>query len=295
MSRIDQALRLAAHDDPTDTTTSGGTTDAVFAPAWDVEANGHRPSVSGTEIPAAPLLVEETSPAIRGFSSAWRERLATGPDGDRALLEQFRRLAATLHQGQTANGLRSVMVTSAAPADGKTLTAVNLALVLSGSYRRRVLLVDADLRRPCIANVADATTALGLSEALKARTEQKLALLQLTPRLTLLPAGRPDPDPIGGLTSARMKRILQEAVARFDWVILDAPPIGGMADATLLAEMVDGALFVLRAGHTQHSIVKSAIESLGRDRIIGVVLNGCGRVETDYYDRYYTEGVPART
>lgn len=262
----------------------------MFSSAWDVQETDRDPLGTNDSDTTAMLLAEEISPAIHGFSGKWRERLAIDSSADRALLEQFRRLAATLHQGQTTNGLRSLMVTSAAPGDGKTMTALNLALVLSESYRRRVLLIDADLRRPAIANIADVTTSLGLSEALKARSEQKLAILQLTPRLTLLPAGRPDPDPLGGLTSPRMRRILQEAEARFDWVILDVPPVGPMADATLLGEMVDGTLFVVRAGRTQYPIVKKAIEALGRERILGVVLNGCETISSQHYDRYYTDG-----
>jgi Mrp family chromosome partitioning ATPase len=83
------------------------------------------------------------------------------------------------------------MVTSASPGDGKTLTAVNLALVLAESYRFRVLLVDADLRRPSIQTVVDVGHGSGLSECLRSPVEQKLALIALTPNLTLLPAGQP--------------------------------------------------------------------------------------------------------
>ena len=100
----------------------------------------------------------------------------------------------------------------------------------------------------------------------------------------LLPAGRPDPDPIGGLTSARMRSILDEAAARFDWVILDAPPMGPMADANLLASMVDGAVFVVRSGRTHHQAAQRAIEALGRERILGVVLNGVEKMPSEQYE-----------
>jgi capsular exopolysaccharide synthesis family protein len=170
------------------------------------------------------------------------------------------------------------------------LTAVNLALVLSESYRRRVLLIDADLRRPSLGNLADVASGTGLTEALKAPTDQRVGVLQLTPHLTLLPAGRPDPDPMEGLTSQRMRAILADAAARFDWVILDAPPIGPVADASLLTQMVDGALFVVRAAHTQHDAVKKAVETLGRERVLGVVLNAVEDMSGDggYYAGYQT-------
>jgi capsular exopolysaccharide synthesis family protein len=226
-------------------------------------------------------------PSQISLSRVWRERLATSPDANPVLVEQFRRLAATLHHAQSGSGIRVIMLTSASPNDGKTLTAVNLALVLSESYRRRVLLIDADLRRPSLGNLAEVTDAPGLSDALKSTTEQKLAVLQVTPTLMLLPAGRPDPDPMGGLTSARMRHILEEAAGRFDWVILDAPPMGPMADASLLSQMVDGAVFVVRAGQTQHPAVQRAIDALGRERILGVVLNAVEHMPSEQYEYNY--------
>ena len=107
-------------------------------------------------MPAWPVLEPETSdheqvPAERvSVSTEWRNRMATGPGGDRAMIEQFTRLAATLHHARKTDGLKTVMVTSATPGDGKTFTACNLAYVLAETYGYRVLLVDADLRRPSI-------------------------------------------------------------------------------------------------------------------------------------------------
>jgi Mrp family chromosome partitioning ATPase len=130
---------------------------------------------------------------------------------------------------------------------------------------------------------------LGLSETLQATGEQKLALLTVSPTLTLLPAGRPVPDPIGVLTSARMRAILDEASARFDWVVLDAPPVGPLADARLLTEMVQATLLVIRSGRTQYAQVQKAVEAIGRERILGVVLNGVEDVSYDGYE-YYAPG-----
>lgn len=226
------------------------------------------------------------------FSTQWRERLAGGPEGNPELIEQFRRLAATLHHAHLNNGLRSVMVTSALQGDGKTLTSVNLALVLAESYRYRVLLVDADLRRPSIPSVVDLGKGSGLSEALRASTDQRLALVPITPRLTLLPAGQPISNSIEALTSPRMRQILEEAESQFDWVILDAPPVGPTTDARILTQMVGGALFVIQAARTPYADVKKALDALGRDQIIGVVLNG---VETSSSDEYHYGSVaPSR-
>lgn len=304
MSRIDQALKRAGTRGPGATVPSN---EQAFVSPWSVPAEEPSPNPAVVPAPApprvaipdapvqvqAPTVVDEPSAEagiephrVVSFGSKWRERLATSPEADPAFVEQFRRLAGTLHRSQAATGIRILMVTSATPDDGKTLTALNLALVLSESYHRRVLLIDADLRRPSLGRAAELTGAPGLSDALKATLDQKLAVIPVTDTLTLLPAGRPDPDPMGALTSPRMKQILDEASARFDWVILDSPPMGPMADAHLLAEMADAAVFVVRAGRTQHALVKKAIEALGRERLLGVVLNGVERMPKDSYAAY---------
>ncbi|MEP7117212.1 MAG: CpsD/CapB family tyrosine-protein kinase [Acidobacteriota bacterium] len=288
MSRIDEALRRTQDKSagPEPTSPEG---QKVFAPAWSVTLPATPkalPDVTpASEESGRALGTREPSPAgMLSFSSQWRERLAGGPDGDPGLIEQFRRLAGVLHHAQQNNGLRSVMVTSAAAGDGKTLTAVNLALVLAESYGYTVLLVDADLRRPSIPSVVDLGDGCGLSEALRAATEQKVALVPITSRLTLLPAGQPIANSIEALTSPRMRQILDEATKRFDWVILDAPPVGPAADARLLTALVGGTLFVIHAGQSQYPEVQKAIDTIGREQILGVVLNGVeGNTEDGYY------------
>lgn len=190
MNRIDRALTRAGVDEPGGESVAAN--QSVFQSAWPANDT---PDATPRDEPAIAV-VEPSDRAhqtagMHGFADEERERLAIGPDGNRTLIERFRRLAATLYHAQSANGLRTVMVTSASTGDGKTMTAVNLALVLSESYRRKVLLVDADLRRPSIKYFKDLNGAAGLSEALSAPTDRKLALVPITPLLTLLPAGRP--------------------------------------------------------------------------------------------------------
>jgi capsular exopolysaccharide synthesis family protein len=187
--------------------------------------------------------------------------------------EQYRRLAATLHQGQAEHGLKVIMLTSALPGEGKTLTAANLALTFSESYHRRVLLIDADLRRPSLHQVFALDGTVGLSEGLTAAEDQPLALHQVSEHLTVLPAGHPTTNPMDALTSERMQRLVGEAREVFDWVIIDTPPVGLIADANLLGGMADGALLVVKAEATPYPLVRRAVDTLGRDRVLGVVLN----------------------
>jgi capsular exopolysaccharide synthesis family protein len=289
VSRIDEALRRTRAENLGDIEVPA---QEQFTPAWSVagekqQASGPRPVLPETTSGPGEVLQHPGESRLE-ISSSWRDRLAIGPHSDSHLAEQFRRLAATLHQAHQTQGLRSVMVTSASPGDGKTMTAINLALVLAESYRYRVLLIDADLRRPSITNVVDLAIGSGLSEALRSPTPQKLALAQLTQRLTLLPAGGPTMNSIEALVSPRMREILEEAHAKFDWVILDAPPLGATADARLLSQMAGGTLFVIRAGKSQYPDVQKAIDVVGRDHILGVVLNDVEEAAAEPYYYYVT-------
>jgi protein-tyrosine kinase len=209
-----------------------------------------------------------------------------------ACREQYRRLAATLHHMQIESNLKVVMIASPAASEGKSLTVANLALTFSESYKRQVLLIDADLRRPTLHTTFKIEAKKGLSDILTAVEEPSLQLHAVSPRLAVLPAGRPSHDPMAGLTSGWMRRVIEEARAGFDWVIIDTPPVGLLPDANLLARMADGVLLVVRADVTPCDMVQRSVEALGRDRILGVVLNGttarrAGRGYYQYYDHYH--------
>jgi capsular exopolysaccharide synthesis family protein len=182
-------------------------------------------------------------------------------------------------------------VASAVPAEGKTLTSANLALTLSESFHRRVLLMDADLRHPTMHQLVGLTNTAGLTDVLRSNDERKPAVSLVSECLTVLPAGGPDPDPMSGLTSDRMRAIVREASERFDWVIIDTPPLTMQPDAALLGGMFDVAVLVIKAGETPFHLVQQAVDALGRDRIIGAVLNRVDErdMPTEYAaGRYYS-------
>ena len=209
-------------------------------------------------------------------------------------VEQYRRLAGAVHGLQVDRGLKTMMVTSSVPNEGKTLTVTNLALTLSESYKRRVLLIDADLRRPTVHDLFRIPNTTGLAEVLRSERAD-VPLLRLSANLSLLPAGRPDANPMAALTSDRMRALLEQFNQDFDWVLLDAAPVGFMPDAQLLANVTGAVLFVIAAGATPYSLVQRAISELGPDCVVGTVLN---RVEgrnipaTAYYDWYYAYAEP---
>jgi protein-tyrosine kinase len=242
----------------------------------DLDAPGENDEPEAAAVETAPfgsdlLEDEEDSPTLPAVN--FGTRVVAHNEMGRLPIEQYRKLAAVLHHEQADSGVKVLMVASPLPGDGKTLTAVNLALTLSESYHRRVLLVDGDLRSPSIHRLFGVENVSGLDEGLRDDRERKLTLVEVSPQLTLLPAGRPDSDPMSVLTSSRMRMVLDEAREKFDWVIVDTPPLGLLPDAHLLARMVDGTVLVVAAGCTSYQSAARAAELLGRNRILGVVLN----------------------
>jgi capsular exopolysaccharide synthesis family protein len=293
MGRIDEALRRGGQLPRVDVAIGGPSSapDAFVSP-WAFREGVELRSIGGgaASNPLAAALdgaPEREMHGFRRFSAVWMPRLVIAEKANRLLVEEFRQLAATLHQAQATNNIRILMVTSAEPGEGKSTTAVNLALTFSESYKRRVLLIDADLRRPSLHEITQVPNSRGLGETLKATGEHKLPLFQLSDTLMLAPAGRPDPNPMGALTSPRMRHMLVEASMRFDWVIIDAPPIGLIADSSLLAPLSDGVLLVVRARRTHHASAQKAVEAIGRERILGVVLNDAEVDDSPAYHRYY--------
>lgn len=322
MSRIDEALRRAAGQAGTAAATDDGVptpalgTDAaeLASEPFPIEIAEHRrPRPAGrdeaaavTAVPAAarppapspselptPAGVTETvgAPPRTGgrvferLDARLAEKVVADENISPVSREQYRRLAAVLHDAQATAGLRVIMIASAVPGEGKTLTASNLALTLSESYRDRVLLIDADLRRPALAEMFQLKAAAGLIEGLQ--SDAKLVLRQVSETLSVLPAGRPTSDPMAALTSPRMRQLVNEAKESFDWVILDTPPLMLLPDAHLLSGLVDGAVLVVRAGSTPFELVKRASEIIGRDRITGVVLNHA-ETHVPGYGGYYS-------
>jgi protein-tyrosine kinase len=244
-----------------------------------IEPGDGGPSAGGTSV-AAPA-------PLRQFGAADRHKLVVDADIDPAMVEQYRHLAAVMHHAQKASGVSSVMITSALPAEGKTLTATNLALTLSESYQRRVLLIDADLRRPRMRDVFGLPATAGLTDSLATPRDGRLPVHQVTPTLWVLTAGRALPDPMSLLVSPAMKELLDDAKDSFDWVVVDSPPIAILPDANLLAAMIDTTLLVVSARSTPYPMVQRAAQAVGTNRILGVVLNRAARAGLPSNYGYY--------
>lgn len=266
---------------------------SAFTVPWTLDVQASPEPVETAPADAA-ILVSKLAKPQTGSSTGIRAKLVGSPvaekTGSLALaVEQYRKLAATLHHAQGSRGLKLILVTSALPGEGKSLTASNLALTLSESYQRRVLLIDGDLRRPSLHDIFGISNGTGLSDGLGRNEARGIPVLEVSPKLAVLPSGHPMEDPTGLLTSAQMRRVLEAARAGYDWVLIDTPPIGLLSDAKLLGEMVDGVVLVIEAGKTPYPDLLRAVEAIGRERLLGTVLNCLEHVSggTKYYQSYY--------
>jgi capsular exopolysaccharide synthesis family protein len=226
-----------------------------------------------------PLLSRETPPAFN---------------------EAFRGIRTNVRLSIAVEGMRSLVVTSPRPGDGKTAVASNLAVALALSDQR-VLLIDADMRRPRLHKVFDVPQAPGLSDLLVGQSTASVAVRRMeVPNLHLLTCGATPPNPSELLESRRFTKFLAQLHSHFDWVVIDAPPILPVTDASILCGKVNGVLFVASAEKTPLPALRGALEQLARTQahILGVVLNLVdvkrrGYYYTEYYNRdtekYYTK------
>lgn len=213
-----------------------------------------------------------------------------------AYCEQFRSLRTRILQAGERQQMRAMVVTSTGIAEGKTLTALNLGWLLAQTEGVRALVIDSDLRRPCATDYFGIDADEGLSEVLGGTLRLEDAIVRLDPAgLHLLPGGRPRDDVAELLSGPSYARVLSEVRRMFDYIIIDAPPLGIFTDANVLMSRADGALLVVRAGKTRYSAVDRLLEQIPREKLLGVVLNRAGDQpdSTSYYHQYrYTNREP---
>lgn len=202
------------------------------------------------------------------------ERLIVTEQRRFAAAEAFRRLRYRLEQARARQVLTTVLVTSAAPREGKTLVALNLAITLALAFTP-VLLVDGDLRQPGVPDALGLPPGTGLAEALEGRGRWREGVRQVQPYgLHYLPAGVPAANPGELLASSALRQVLREAAGVFAWVIVDSPPMAAFADGLQLAAAADGVLLVGREGVTPEPELRRTVEALQGFPLLGLVLNG---------------------
>lgn len=186
---------------------------------------------------------------------------------------------------------KSILVTSAVPADGKSFVSSNLAISIARGLEDYVLLLDCDIRRPSLHTYFGFGATKGLSDYLNGQAPLD-TLLHKTPipKLSLLPGGRPPRNPTELLSSKKMKALLEEVRNRYDdrFIIIDSPPPSMAAEVTAIAKHVDGVLLVVRSGKTPRQAVADTIEQIGKEKVLGIVLNQAQQSVRKYYG--YSKG-----
>jgi protein-tyrosine kinase len=205
--------------------------------------------------------------------------------------EEFRTLRTRLNHLQTLQPLHTVVISSPSPAEGKTFTAVNLALAESHLSENLVLLGDFDLRRPLIHSLFQVDRVPGLTDYLMGQAPLSAALRKVAGmNLFVLPAGSPVRNPLELLNTRQAKTLFEEAPKIFNWAIFDTPPLLFSADANLLSTLADGIILVVKIGSTTFDNVTRAMQSLCENNVLGIVANGARASELySKYTYYYSK------
>jgi capsular exopolysaccharide synthesis family protein len=210
--------------------------------------------------------------------------------------EQYQGLRLTIERLTKAHGARVLAVTSPAAGEGKTLTSVNLAGALVRESDSRVLLIDADLRRPAVASTLNLPTTPGLIDVLSSDRLDLADVAQQVPpyHLWVVPAGTPGAAIHRLLRSPRFDSLLARARQAFDVVIVDTPPLLPVFDSAVLSRIVDHLLVVVAANQTPRKLLGEALNLVDPGKVLGIVFNRDDRPLFGYYDEYYREYFPDR-
>jgi protein-tyrosine kinase len=208
-------------------------------------------------------------------------------------MEEFRTLRTRLNHMKSLQPIHTVVVTSPSPAEGKSLSAANLALAQSHLVGNTTLLADFDFRRPIMHTLFGMERSPGITDYLLGKVPLHEAMRKIAGMdLYVMPAGEAVINPLELLNLREVKLLLDRLPSVFQWVIMDSPPLLFAADANLLSTLCHGTLLVVRIGHTTIDSVTRAMQSLCNNNVLGIVVNGARRGELyskyTYYHSYYT-------
>jgi protein-tyrosine kinase len=293
MSRIHEALRRAEHEKGRATPpappreTAAEPVPAAAAPAAAPRAaSASVPGQAPVAAPSAPQPVVPLVPADAAIPALLQSCRRSHWNEDRSKLfflsgkgpsfatEQLRNLRSRLHEARETRPLKTVLVTSAMPGEGKTFVCTNLAYAFARQTDRRLLLVDADLRAPAVHPLLGAPPEPGLASYLRGEAGLE-KILQRGPHenFYFIPAGKPPGNPVDLLNTGKLKALLVELAPLFDWILLDSPAAGPVSDALRIADWCDGVLLVVQGGKTPYDLAQGVTRELREKHLLGVVLN----------------------
>jgi capsular exopolysaccharide synthesis family protein len=222
--------------------------------------------------------------------SDFKRKLVVKNDPKSPVSEQYRTIRTNIQFSQVDSKIRTLMVTSSGPGEGKSTTVANVATVFA-QQGNKVLLVDADMRKPTVHYTFSITNTFGLTTVLTKQSDLDDAVTQIdTSSLYVLPCGPIPPNPSELLSSRAMDEFLETALNVYDLVIFDTPPVLVVTDAQLLANKCDGTVLVVSSGFTEKENAIKAKEHLttSKAKLLGVILNNKKQDQSQYY--YYYGG-----
>jgi protein-tyrosine kinase len=306
MSRIYEALRMAQQQKGTNVRMEPSQrTDSLIAQAVHNDGSGHGSpeflSPAGPEgTPSASGYLRLDELRKRCSKPGWKLNpdyavFSNRQSFDRCA-EQFRTLRSRLYRLREKRFIRTLLITSTSAGEGKSFVALNFAQAIVRQHERRALLIDADLRASRQHVRMGAPSAPGLSDYLAGEADE-FSIIQTDTKedLFFIPAGRSVSNPSELLANNRLKSLLGRVAPVFEWIIVDAPPVLPVSDATVLAGICDGVLFVVRAGMTPFDLVQTACQEFRENNLLGAVLNGADE-EAMYgtYSYYAGNGMDKR-
>jgi capsular exopolysaccharide synthesis family protein len=278
MSRVYEALQRSQGDSPSASPLVPDQPESAAVGASGVAIAAEPVEANWLKVPADRVLHPVPTPEQRLVSMA-------APDSQGA--EMFRVLATRLAHMQNKRRLQKLLITSSVCDEGKSVVAVNLALSLSRRPNERILLIEADLRRPTASTLLTSTSLRGIAEWSAGQLPIEDSLYQVSGLpLWFLAAGQPQKDPTPLLESGRFAKMLEAVSSSFDWVLLDGTPMLPMADSASLARLCDGVLVVVREGFTRRKVLNKALDSIEKSKLLGTVLNQASMLNIGY-DHYY--------
>jgi capsular exopolysaccharide synthesis family protein len=240
---------------------------------------------------AAEQVLQFRQAAIDEVHLTPESRLIFQTDPRSPAADRFRYLRMRLRMLKATGKLKSLLIASALPQDGKSTVALNLATVLAEGGKQSVLLIEADLYHHSLSEKLGLPPKRpGLAECLEGSMEPVSAVRRLEPvHWYLLPAGTAQGNATELLQSDSFPRVLQKLSPYFDWILIDSPPIAPLTDALLISQHVDTALLVVRADRTPRDVVEEALRLLGPEKVLGILFNGVENLNRLYsqYVGYY--------
>ena len=244
-----------------------------------VQDTGRKNKKAESVIPSKTIDKYEVDEHIVSYYESIGQQPWIGP-----VMVNFRRLQVSLTNMQKNKMCKVMLFTSAAQNEGKSTIALNTAIMLSSDNKSKIVIVDCDFRKPTVNTMLGFSPEIGLSDYLSKKAKIKdISFNGIVPGLTIIPVGKKPPNTCELFASDRMKKFVSYLKERFDYVIIDSPPILAFPDSAILAPLTDGAVFVINCEKAKKSIVKRAVETLHDCRIIGFVLNRSEVVADDYY------------